>query len=135
MTSHYLAFHQQLLQTLADTVKKTPPFDAPEDQASADEDAQDLLDNLLQLANSSLTNDDDFTLGQQLLCRIIAAYPHITPFIARDLLWFFGGDCLHYMPDDEIEFYQTLDEKRFAAEAGDEPFNYEQERANLMGLN
>jgi hypothetical protein len=26
------------------------------------------------------------------------------------LLWFFGGDCLHYLDDEEIAAYQARDE-------------------------
>ena len=49
----------------------------------------------------------------------------------RDLLWFFGGDCLHFMPDDEIEMYQALEERRFYALENDEPFDWNQEKQLL----
>jgi len=47
------------------------------------------------------------------------------------LLWFFGGDCLHFMPDEEIELYQTLDERRYQAEQQGEVFDWNQEKQLL----
>ena len=41
--------------------------------------------------------------GQQWLHRFLTHNPELAPAIHRDLLWFFGGDCLHFMPDEEIE--------------------------------
>ena len=54
-------------------------------------------------------------LGQDLVSQIFQRYPQIAHLVPRDLLWFFGGDCLHFMPDEEIEMYQALEERRFYA--------------------
>jgi hypothetical protein len=70
-------------------------------------------------------------LGQDLMCQVIQRYPQIAHLIPRDLLWFFAGDCLHYMPDDEIALYQALEERRFEAEENDEPFDWNQEKQLL----
>ena len=70
-------------------------------------------------------------LGQDLISQIFQRYPQIAHLVPRDLLWFFGGDCLHFMPDDEIELYQRLDERRFEAEQNDEPFDWNQEKQLL----
>ena len=72
-------------------------------------------------------------LGQDLMCQIIQRYPQIAHLIPRDLLWFFAGDCLHYMPDEEIDLYQALEERRFEAEENDEPFDWNQEK-QLMAM-
>ncbi|WP_414673681.1 PA2817 family protein, partial [Marinimicrobium sp. UBA4209] len=48
--------------------------------------------------------------------------------------WYFGGDCLHYMPDEEIAKYQLLDERRHEAIAEGREFSYEHERAKVFGL-
>ena len=40
--------------------------------------------------------DENLYLGQDLICQIIHRYPQIAHLVPRDLLWFFGGDCLHY---------------------------------------
>jgi len=70
-------------------------------------------------------------LGQDLISQVFHRYPQIAHLVPRDLLWFFGGDCLHFMPDDEIEMYQTLEERRFYAEENDEPFDWNQEKQLL----
>lgn len=70
-------------------------------------------------------------LGQDILCQVIQRYPQIAHLVPRDLLWFFGGDCLHFMPDEELELYQALEERRFEAEQNDEPFDWNQEKQLL----
>ena len=74
---------------------------------------------------------DSQYLGQELLCQVITRYPQIAHLVPRDLLWFFGGDCLHYMPDDEIDLYQQLEERRYQAEENGEPFDWTQEKQLL----
>jgi hypothetical protein len=70
-------------------------------------------------------------LGQDLLCQVIQRYPQIAHLVPRDLLWFFGGDCLHFMPDEEIDMYTALEERRFEAEENEEPFDWKQEKQLL----
>lgn len=70
-------------------------------------------------------------LGQDILCQIIQRYPQIAHLVPRDLPWFFGGDCLHFMPDEEIALYQALEERRFEAEQNEEPFDWLQEKQLL----
>lgn len=75
--------------------------------------------------------EDSLYLGQELICQTIQRYPQISHLIPRDLLWFFAGDCLHYMPDEEIQLFQALDERRYEAEQNDEPFDWNQEKQLL----
>jgi len=70
-------------------------------------------------------------LGQDIICQVITRYPQIAHLVPRDLLWYFAGDCLHYMPDDEIALYQALEERRYEAEQNDEPFDWNQEKQLL----
>ena len=70
-------------------------------------------------------------LGQDLISQVFHRYPQIAHLVPRDLLWFFCGDCLHFMPDEEIALYQALDERRFEAEENDEPFDWNQEKQLL----
>ncbi|OQR28696.1 dehydrogenase [Pseudomonas sp. Bc-h] len=70
-------------------------------------------------------------LGQDLLCQVIQRYPQIAHLVPRDLLWYFGGDCLHFMPDEEIDLYTALEERRFEAEENEEPFDWDQEKQLL----
>ena len=70
-------------------------------------------------------------LGQDILTQVISRYPQIAHLIPRDLLWFFAGDCLHDLSDEEIDMYQALEERRFEAEQNDEPFDWNQEKQLL----
>ncbi|MDC0690142.1 hypothetical protein POF53_21290 [Mitsuaria sp. RG] len=70
-------------------------------------------------------------LGQDLICQVIQRYPQIAHLVPRDLLWFFGGDCLHFMPDEELELYQTLEERRYEVEQNGEAFDWHQEKQLL----
>lgn len=70
-------------------------------------------------------------LGQDLLCQVIQRYPQIAHLVPRDLLWFFGGDCLHFMPDEELDLYQQLEERRHETEQEGEPFDWHLEKQLL----
>jgi hypothetical protein len=70
-------------------------------------------------------------LGQELICQVFHRYPQIAHLVPRDLLWFFGGDCLHYMPDDEIAQFQDLEDRRYSAEMDGVPFDWSQEKQLL----
>ena len=70
-------------------------------------------------------------LGQDILTQVITRYPQIAHLIPRDLLWYFAGDCLHYLSDEEIDLYQALEERRYEAEQNDEPFDWNQEKQLL----
>ena len=70
-------------------------------------------------------------LGQDLMSQVILRYPQIAHLVPRDLLWFFGGDCLHYMPEEELAMYQELEERRYEAAQNDEPFDWNQEKQLL----
>ena len=79
-------------------------------------------------------DDDIYSRGQPLLARLFASYPEFAPTLPRDLLWFFGGDCLHFMPDDEIALYQQLDELRHQAAASGETLDLQAAKAKLLQL-
>lgn len=69
-----------------------------------------------------------------LVTRLFTTYPDFAPTFPRELLWFLGGDCLHFMPDDEIDVYQQLDELRAQAAANGELFDLRKARAKLLNL-
>ncbi len=124
----YFDFHLNLLNAFTNELTAQPPF-CLKDCAQED---RDFLNELHQLPN--IGGSEHLIQGQQLLCRIVAGYPHLMPILPRDLLWFFGGDCLHYMPDEEIRVFQQLDELRQNAKDKNEPFSYENARLSTMGL-
>lgn len=124
----YFDFHMRLLNAFIERAKDQPPF-CLEDCAQED---RDFFLELSELPNSG--GAPLLIQGQQLFCRIVAAYSHLMPLVPRDLLWFFGGDCLHYMPDEEIRIFQNLDEQRQEAIETNQPFSYENARLKSMGL-
>jgi len=118
-----------LLKSFIEQITPQSPFST----TMCSEDDHEFLRNITALY--SHPEDGDFLAkGQELLCKAVAAYPHLMPLLYRDLLWFFGGDCLHFMPDDEIAQFQTLDERRHEAMENREDFSYANIRAQVLGL-
>ncbi len=72
--------------------------------------------------------------GPALVAKLFSNCPELAPVFPRDLLWFIGGDCLHLMPDEELDSFQQLDEKRTEAAARGERLDYYEERAKLLNL-
>ncbi|MDO6747338.1 PA2817 family protein [Gilvimarinus sp. 1_MG-2023] len=124
----YRDFHRNLLTQFIHATQQQPPF--VNDQA--DEQALEYLSQLESLP--SLQGIEYSEQGQRLLTQTIASFAHLTPLLPRDLLWHFGGDCLHYMPDEEIEKFQRLDEQFHQAVSAGEAFDYSKERARILGL-
>tara|TARA_R110001599_G_scaffold353795_1_gene597863 strand:+ start:9236 stop:9622 length:387 start_codon:yes stop_codon:yes gene_type:complete len=77
---------------------------------------------------------DIYSQGGTLVDRLFTTHPDFAPTFPRELLWFIGGDCLHFMPDDEIAVYQRLDEQRGQAAAQGEIFDLRSARAKLLNL-
>jgi len=130
LNNPHFEYHHHLLTALKEAVAQQPPFNL----ADAGEADREFLTSLTSLSEASTLTEKMAYEGQQLICKAIASYPHITPLIPRDLFWFFGGDCLHFMPDEEIANYQLLDERRFEAEEKGLNFHFEGERAKIFGL-
>lgn len=125
----YYIYHLDLLNAFIAQIKSLPPFNLEE----ANEEDTEFLAALDELANQP-QSFHWLDKGQTLICRIVSAYPHLMPLLYRDLLWFFGGDCLHYMPDEEINLFQQLDELRENAKKEQQIFDYKETRAKLMGM-
>ncbi|MEH6557125.1 MAG: PA2817 family protein [Oceanicoccus sp.] len=103
---NYFQHHKALLLALFQHCQMQLPF---ADDRASDIDIE-FIDRLQMLAFTEEPSDDFQQQGQYLLTQIVTHYPHITPAVNRDLFWFFGGECLHYMGDDELALYQQLDE-------------------------
>ncbi|WP_439108166.1 PA2817 family protein [Congregibacter sp.] len=69
-----------------------------------------------------------------LIYRLLTIAPQLTQEFPRDLLWYLGQECLHFMPDEEIETFTALDDQRRAAENQGEVFNWSEARASAKGL-
>jgi len=125
----YYTYHLELLSAFSAQIEHLPPFN----EESLSEDDQEFLAALAHLQQQP-QGISFLEQGQVLMCRVVGAYSHLMPLLYRDLLWFFGGDCLHFMPDDEIAIFQRLDEQREEAKQQRVPFSYKEARAKLMGM-
>ncbi len=127
----YKQFHESLISQLGNAVRATPPFNGGE----LTELQALFLSRLEKLENCDTYEniDQQRELGQWVTCSIISHYPHLTTSIARDLLWYFGGDCLHFLGDAEIAAFQTLDERFYAISESNESVNFEKLRHELLG--
>lgn len=93
---------------------------------------------LSELAAAYRALDEDgidlYARAPVLVSRLFDTYPEFAPTFPRDLLWFLGGDCLHYMADEEIEQHQQLEELRLGAASRGDTFNFTDARAKLLNL-
>lgn len=126
--THYLHYHVGLLQEFKEQTCKQPPFSVSDAFSEEEQQWLNTLESLCQLEHFTEAASEQ---GQWLLSRVVSTYSHLMPLLPRDLLWFFGGDCLHFMPDEEINFYQQLDELRFSAEEAGKCFDYAEAKASL----
>lgn len=125
----YYTYHLELLAAFSTQIQQLPPFNSEHNS----EDDQEFIATLTQL-QQHVHEPDFLEQGQVLMCRIVGSYPHLMPLLYRDLLWFFGGDCLHFMPDEEIAVFQRLDEQREDAKQQKTAFSYKEARAKSMGM-
>lgn len=71
-----------------------------------------ILHQLEQVINSLQEQSDSaYALGQDWMVQMFTHLPQFNPAIERELLWFFGGECLHFLSDEEIEQFQQEDER------------------------
>lgn len=95
-------------------------------------------DSLRELAAAFVELDsgkrDLYSEGHSLVARLFTTYPDFAPTFPRDLLWFLGGECLHFMPDDEIAQHQQLNDLRAEAAGRGETLDLIAARAKLLKL-
>jgi len=124
------SFHLNLLKIAYNNLIQQPLFREPE----ATEAELDFLDQFAALVDDFEHHQSQaYEDGQTLLVRLVRAYPQHVPLLARDLFWLFGGECLHYMTDEEIEQFQQLDETLSELETSSEPVDYLSLRQGILG--
>lgn len=129
--NQYHNFHLELLKQTYNQLITYPPFN----QQELLPQEQSFLDDFAALIEQCQSFSADYIeRGQGFCIHWIRSYSELNPLLPRDLLWFFSGDCLHYMPDDEINQFQRLDELRFEAESKDLAFDYPKHRAIIFNL-
>ncbi|MFT5082789.1 MAG: hypothetical protein ACI9Y1_000822 [Lentisphaeria bacterium] len=101
----YHQYHHQLILNLTGAIKDSHPFNG-----GTVSELQDEILKILELLLATTPDDDMNHHGQWLTGKIVSGFPHIMPMVPRDLLWYFGGDCLHFLGDEEIQYFQALEE-------------------------
>ena len=122
----YLSHCRELLTDFARALSRRTESLPPEDTL------RQLAGDFERLARDS--GSGLYTEAATLVDRLFTTYPDFAPTFPRELLWFFGGDCLHFMPDDEIALFQQLDDKRNQAAAGGTVLDLQAARAKLLNL-
>ncbi|SBS34283.1 hypothetical protein MSP8887_02979 [Marinomonas spartinae] len=98
------------------------------------EEEVDFLDKWDQLEPKIEANNVDYIFdAQELLSRFIRCYPNLVPLIKRELLWFVGGECLHFLGDEEISLYQHLEEHLYELDSQGKTYNISTEISVLRG--
>ena len=129
--NQYHEFHVELLKQTYNQLLSHYPFNTEELMIQQ----QDFLDDFVALIDLCQKQSEDATeKGQHFCTGWVRTYSDLTPLLPRDLLWYFGGDCLHYMPDDEIVQFQYLDEIRHEALSAGKEFDYPSERSRVFKL-
>ena len=73
--------------------------------------SDDILHQLDEVINLLMEQSGSaYDAGQDWLVQMFTHLPQFNPAIERELLWFFGGQCLHFLGDDEIQRFQDADE-------------------------
>lgn len=125
VTFEQLALVRKILEAMSET------------EYVADEDHRLFIERFDELTGllKNNNNEDSLYLGQEMISQLFLRYPQITHLIPRELLWFFGGDCLHFMPDAEIDLFQQLEDQQYQAESEGKPFNWLLAKQQLLGVN
>ena len=123
---------QQYRQHCLDVLGQFSQFMQQQSEACSPDDPIQVLSE--GFARLSAAGDNLYQDGPELVARLFASCPHLSPAFPRELLWFLGGDSLHNMPDEEIALYQQLDDLRQQSSARGEQLNLPEARAKLLKL-
>ena len=104
----------------------------PFSQSNLAEEELDFLEKWDSLMNDIQKNTHDYTFhSQEVLSRFIRCYANLVPLIKRELLWFTGGECLHFLGDEEIALYQELEDHLYELDSQNKTYNISNEIKSL----
>ncbi|UTW01377.1 hypothetical protein KDW99_09675 [Marinomonas rhizomae] len=107
---------------------------APFDQPDLAEEELDFLEKWDDLMKNIQENTHDYTFdAQEVLSRFIRCYANLVPLIKRELLWFVGGECLHFLGDEEIALYQQLEDHLYELDSQNQSYDISKEISALRG--
>lgn len=113
-----LAYHLEMLQETLQRLEKAEERESNAVGEGILQQFRELIDQLTEHKDSA------YDTGQDLLHKIGTHNPQLMPAIDRALFWFFGGNCMHFITDEEITRFQHLDEMAAEAEAEGREYDY-----------
>ena len=113
-----LKYHLELLNETLSRIEKAAANESGVIDADILQQFRDVIDQLTEHRDSA------YEAGQDLFSKIGTHQPQLMPAVDRALLWFFGGECMHFLSDEEISRFQDLDEMAAEAEAEGKEYNY-----------
>ncbi len=113
-----LKYHLELLNETLSRIEKAAANESGVIDADILQQFRDVIDQLTEHRDSA------YEAGQDLFSKIGTHQPQLMPAIDRALLWFFGGECMHFLSDEEITRFQHLDEMAAEAEAEGKEYDY-----------
>lgn len=121
---YHLELLKQLHKDLANTVPQQPLFNHEE---------TGILERLLIIIDQFEQHDEAANFeGQNWMTLFVTHNPNLAPLIPRELLWFLAGECLHFMPDEEIAKFQQLEDEEIYAQENKLAFDYQQAKAKIF---
>ncbi|NVK74223.1 MAG: hypothetical protein HWE24_12125 [Oceanospirillaceae bacterium] len=124
---------QYILDAFADLrlrISEHAPFNQPD----LAEEEIDFLEKWDDLTKKIQSNTHDYTFdAQEVLSRFIRCYANLVPLIKRELLWFVGGECLHFLGDEEIALYQQLEDHLYELDNQNISYDISKEISALRG--
>ena len=113
-----LKYHLELLNETLSRIEKAAANESGVIDADILQQFRDVIDQLTEHRDSA------YESGQDLFSKIGTHQPQLMPAVDRALLWFFGGECMHFLSDEEITRFQHLDEMAAEAEAEGKEYDY-----------
>ena len=113
-----LKYHLELLNETLSRIEKAAANESGVIDADILQQFRDVIDQLTEHRDSA------YEAGQDLFSKIGTHQPQLMPAVDRALLWFIGGECMHFLSDEEITRFQHLDEMAAEAEAEGKEYDY-----------
>lgn len=112
-------------------IKEHAPFNQP----NLAEEELDFLEKWDDLIKCIQDNTHDYSFkAQEILSRFVRCYANLVPLIKRELLWFVGGECLHFLGDEEVTLYQQLEDHLYELDNQSQSYNIFKEISKLRDI-
>gem|GEM_PF-458058 len=108
------------LKQLNDRLLEHDPFN----REHLAEEESDFIEKMGDLFTIPAEGNPEFLFEiQELLSRFVRCYPNLVPLMKRELLWFAGGECLHFLGDEELSVYELLEEEIYQLESSSQEYS------------